>query len=61
MKLGFILKRTNYLSSIFHVLIIAIFLLGINGCGYKGDPYYQEDVVQQDENVKFIKKESNKK
>jgi len=36
------------------LLIIASFLLSLNGCGYKGPPYYQADVPQEDENVKFI-------
>jgi len=36
------------------MLIIASFLLSINGCGYKKSPYYQEAVPQSDENVKFI-------
>jgi len=42
------------LTGIFHLLIIASFLLSLNGCGYKGPPYYQADVPQADENVKFI-------
>lgn len=38
-----------------------MFLLVMSACGYKADPYYQEDVVEHDENVKFINKESDKK
>ena len=36
------------------MLIIASFLLGINACGYKKPPYYQENAPLGDENVKFI-------
>ncbi|MDB2562049.1 hypothetical protein N9X61_00445 [Sulfurimonas sp.] len=46
------------------MLIIAMFSLGFFGCGYKADPFYmQEDsaVSIEDENVKFIEKESNNK
>ena len=39
------------------MLIIAIFLLSLNACGYKAPPYYQEDVPKEDENVKFILQE----
>lgn len=43
------------------MLIIAIFLFSINGCGYKAPPYYIEDAPAEDENVKFIiQKESPK-
>ncbi len=35
------------------MLIVAIFLLGLSGCGYKADPYYQKDVPAADENVEF--------
>ena len=39
------------------MLIIAMFLLGLSGCGYKADPYYLEDAPSGDENVEFkIKK-----
>lgn len=40
--------------------IIAMFLLSLNGCGYKGAPYYMEETPQSDENVKFIIKKSSK-
>lgn len=39
--------------------IIAMFLLSLNGCGYKGAPYYEES-DQSDENVEFIIKKSSK-
>jgi len=42
------------LTSIFHGVIIAIFLLGLGGCGYKAAPYYEEDAPAGDENVEFI-------
>jgi len=48
------LKRSDYLTSVFHTLIIAIFLLSLNGCGYKAAPYYQEVVPKSDKNVEFI-------
>lgn len=42
------------------MLIIAVFLLGLSGCGYKADPYYLEDAPVSDENVKFtIKKQDS--
>ncbi|PLY12948.1 hypothetical protein CVO_07665 [Sulfurimonas sp. CVO] len=47
------------LTSVFHLIIIAIFLLSISGCGYKADPYYLEDAPQSDENIEFIIKKSN--
>jgi len=43
--------------SAFHVVIIAIFLLSINGCGYKAAPYYENEVPQEDENIVFIIKD----
>ena len=30
----------NYISNIFHVLIITVFILSFSGCGVKGDPVY---------------------
>jgi len=36
------------------MLIIAIFLLSLNACGYKAPPYYMEKAPSEDENVKFI-------
>ncbi len=35
------------------MLIIAMFLLGLSGCGYKADPFYTEDVAVSDDNVEF--------
>ncbi len=35
------------------MLIIAVFILGLSGCGYKAPPYYLEDAPQGDENVEF--------
>jgi predicted small lipoprotein YifL len=52
--LGFVLKRVNNLTSIFHKVIIAIFLLSLGACGYKAAPYYQKEAPQSDENVEFI-------
>ena len=43
------------------MLIIAMFLLGLNGCGYKANPFYTEEVSSEDENVKFIVKEPSQK
>jgi len=34
-----------------------MFMLSVNGCGYKGDPYYEQEAPKSDENVKFIIKE----
>jgi len=39
------------------MLIIAMFLLGISGCGFKADPFYTQEVSSEDENVKFIVKD----
>ena len=38
--------------------IIAMFLLSLNGCGYKGDPYHEE-IQENDANVEFIIKKSS--
>jgi predicted small lipoprotein YifL len=60
MILRFILKRSNNLVGIFHVFIIAMFLLSLSGCGYKADPYYLEEAPKGDNNVEFIiKKPTN--
>jgi predicted small lipoprotein YifL len=48
------LDSSNYLTSIFHTLIIASFLLSLSACGYKAAPYYQESAPEGDANVKFI-------
>jgi len=36
------------------MLIIAVFLLGLSGCGYKKAPYYEEESPSGDKNVEFI-------
>jgi len=59
-KLRSILNKLKNLSTAFHLLIIAMFILSINGCGYKSAPSYEEEVPVGDENVKFIKKEPSK-
>jgi len=43
------------------MFIIAGFLLELNGCGYKADPYYEETQGVSDKNVEFViqKKESS--
>ncbi|MBN2816683.1 MAG: hypothetical protein JXQ67_08360 [Campylobacterales bacterium] len=48
------MDRFKNLGGIFHALIIAIFLLSLNACGYKAPPYYIEDTPVADENVEFI-------
>ncbi|QOY50874.1 hypothetical protein [Candidatus Sulfurimonas baltica] len=48
------MNRINNLTSVFHIAIIAMFLLSFSGCGHKADPYYLEEAPQSDENVKFI-------
>ncbi|QOY53527.1 hypothetical protein HUE87_01885 [Candidatus Sulfurimonas marisnigri] len=55
------MNRINNLTSVFHIAIIAMFLLSLSGCGYKADPYYLEEAPQSDENVKFIIKKPNDK
>lgn len=53
------MKRIYNLTGVFHAIIITMFLLGLSGCGYKDDPYYQEETPQSDKNVKFIIKKSD--
>ncbi|MCF6340874.1 MAG: hypothetical protein L3J10_09040 [Sulfurimonas sp.] len=36
------------------MVIIAMFLLSLSGCGYKADPYYLEKAPTGDENIEFI-------
>ncbi len=55
------MNRVNNLSGIFHLVIIAMFLLGLSGCGYKKPPYYLEDAPAGDENVEFKIKEPAQK
>jgi len=38
---------------IFHLLIIAMFTLGLSACGYKAPPFYLEE-SHEDDDVKFI-------
>ncbi|MCD6433855.1 MAG: hypothetical protein J7L21_07420 [Sulfurimonas sp.] len=45
------------MRSIFHTLIIAMFLLGLSGCGYKAKPFHTQETPESDENVEFIIKE----
>jgi len=53
------LDRVYNLTGAFHLVIIAMFLLSLSGCGYKDDPYYLESAPQGDNNVKFIIKKPN--
>ena len=54
------LNRSKNLTSVFHTLIIAIFLLSLNACGYKAAPFYKE-APESDEKVEFIlQSEENK-
>jgi len=41
------------------MLIIAMFLLVLSGCGHKANPYYEEKASMEDKNVKFIIKDDN--
>ena len=34
-----------------------MFLLGLSGCGYKANPFYEEDTPKSDENIEFHIKE----
>lgn len=54
------LNKLKNLSTVFHALIIAMFVLSVNGCGYKKAPYYLEEAPSGDENVEFIIKEPAK-
>jgi len=31
-----------------------MFLLVLSGCGYKANPHYEENIVIEDKNIKFI-------
>ena len=55
------MNNINNLTSIFHLLIIALFLLGLSGCGYKAAPFYSQEESIGDENVKFIVTPKNEK
>jgi len=37
-----------------------MFLLVLSGCGYKASPYYENETVIEDKNVKFIIKDLSK-
>jgi predicted small lipoprotein YifL len=49
------------LGTVFHLLIIAVFVLSLNGCGYKKAPYYQEEAPEGDKNIEFIIKDQSVK
>ena len=51
------MNKIKNLTSIFHLVIIAVFLLGLSGCGYKADPYYEEEAPIGDQNIEFHVKE----
>ena len=55
------MKRIKNVTAVFHMLIIASFLLSVSACGYKAPPYYEKEAPKGDKNVKFIikKKEFN--
>jgi len=36
------------------MFIIASFLLSMSGCGYKANPYIEQEAPVEDENVKFV-------
>lgn len=47
------------LAKNYHVVIIASLLLSISACGYRGAPYYVEQVPAGDKNIDFkLKKKS---
>jgi hypothetical protein len=57
--LGSALNRIYNLVGGFHLIIIAMFLLSLSGCGYKDNPHYFDSEVKSDKSVKFfIKKPS---
>ena len=35
-------------------------MLSLNGCGYKSAPFYSQEIILEDENIKIIKKEQSK-
>ena len=47
------LNNIYNLRSIFHTIIITIFVLSVVGCGVKKNPYYEDSAPQADENVEF--------
>lgn len=50
------LNRIYNLTGVFHMAIIAMFLLSLSGCGHRGNPYYTESEAHSDKNVKFFLK-----
>ncbi|HIP55044.1 MAG TPA: hypothetical protein EYH11_06190 [Sulfurimonas autotrophica] len=53
------MKRIKNITTAFHVLIIASFLLSVGGCGYKAPPYYEQSTPKEGKNVKFIMQKRN--
>lgn len=47
------MSKNSIRSNSIHILIIAMFLLGLHGCGYKAEPFYIQDAPEGDENVAF--------
>ena len=47
------MKRRHNLRNIFHVIIIASFILSLSACGHKSQPFYTDDTPKGDENVEF--------
>ncbi len=43
------------------MLIIAVFVLSLNGCGYKASPFYTDSEFIGDENVEFKENNSSKR
>jgi len=41
------------------MIIIASFVLSLNGCGYKASPFYTQESALEDKNVKFIIKKQS--
>jgi predicted small lipoprotein YifL len=47
------LKQIKNITGIFHIAIIASFLLSLSACGYKAPPYYEKEAPKGDKNVEF--------
>ncbi len=55
------MNKVKNLRCIFHLSIIAVILFSFAGCGYKANPYYEQEVKEKeastvptsDENVEF--------
>ena len=41
------------------LLIMILTMLSFSGCGYKANPYYEENTPKSDKNVDFIIKKSS--